>query len=309
MMPINAPLTGGSSPSANRFLVDGDFSICEPCSLPEISYPFQGDSVFSRNDIVVFDSGSGMYIRCPLGTYPNFQPWSPNQAAVVLTQDFMVGQEFYIPEQLNAPYNPAWADGLNLLQLANQNISLENLYLVKCGDLVDMGGGICKLRATWASIPLTRNEVESFTYSYPGFLGSTFAPTPILRQPFQSTVISRLQYDYFIFDDFAILAGIVSTFPLGARLNSVTGIYPDGLILPATRFYQPVADAVANNYFLDPSSGLSDQDVGIPASTPSYSDYLGFMGNDPAELIAESSTMNRWMGNIFERRTRFVIAQ
>lgn len=300
----NAPYTGGYSLGADLFAIDGDFTQDEPCNLPVISYPLMGDSIFSDRNIVFQGQGGfydplvAGYTEIPLGTFPNIQPWSANQAAAVLEQDFMVAQSAYQPLRLNTPYNPAWATGWI------GAVNLQFFYLVKEGALEDMGGGISKLKRTFAVIPPTRNEVEQFVYNFVGFqdslTGSTRQFTPI-------NVLSRLQYDYFIFDDFGVLD--LGIFPGGPKLNAATGLYPGGLILPPQYYFQNPA-GFFKLLFATEVGGLSDGN-GIDPSTatvPSYSQYLGFI-NDGAELIAEGSTMNRWMGNIFERRTRFILAQ
>lgn len=170
-----------------------------------------------------------------------------------------------------------------------------------------MGGGIVKIRRTWATIPSTRNEVEQYTYAFPGFSSG--------RNQFPFTVMSRLQYDYFLFDDWGVYGGAV--YPAGIVLNASTGIYPAGLIIPAQYYYSGEPGAVANNNFTTPSvvdDGVAGPPVVNP-SIPSLTDYLNLVNGVstsnglPGEIVAESSTMNRWMGNIFERRTRFVLAQ
>lgn len=291
---MNAPYTGGYSPGGQLFAVDGDFTIDEPMGLPVVSYPMMGDSILSTRDIVYYDPEIPGYALYPLGSFPNIQPWSANQRAAILEQDFMVAQSAYVPMPLNTPYNPDWATGWN------GYVDLSFFYLVKEGELQDMGGGIVKIKRTFATIPPTRNELEQFAYNFIGYAdeatGTTRSQTPI-------NVLSRIQYDYFIFDDLGILG--TALFPEGNRLDSSTGTYPDGLILPP-QYYFTNSDGIDQLVF---TTALDDGDGTDPTTTtvPSFSDYVGFI-NDGAEIIAEGSTMSRWMGNIFERRTRFILA-
>jgi hypothetical protein len=304
-MADNAPYSGGLSPGAVQFAVDGDFTSCDPCGPPKITFPFQGDSVFSNQDILFYSFSSGDYEPVQLGTSPNISPWSPNQAAFIIEQEFMVAMEDYIPMSLNTPYDDIWAIGWTGVLTSSYPLpDLSAAVLIDEGQPTDMGQGIVKIVRRFATIPPTRNDVEQFVYTFPGIANG--------RVSFSRNVVSRLQYDYFIFDDLDLLAGI-PLFPAGQRLDSGTGLYPAGLILPAQYYYAAAANAVQNNYFLDPSElTLSD---GSPGTIPSVDDWLNYLSGSvtsngqPPELIAEASTLKRWQGNIYERRTRFVLVQ
>lgn len=310
---MNAPYTGGSSPNGQLFMVDGDFTSCDPCGLPVISYPLKGDSIFSNRDVYYFNRSEGKFFLEQLGHYPNIQPWSANQLAVVLEQEFMVAQSAYFPMRLNTRYYPGWAIGWEgQFSDGSNTVNLNELFLVTEGELIDMGGGISKLKRTWASLPPTRNEVEQFTYTFTGYSDEQ---TNTNRDPISLVVQSRVQYDYFIFDDFGITG--LDTFPNGPVLNADTGISPASLILPEQYYFNSSdSDDVSNNYLISPPS-VDDGPIDDPslATYPDFTDYTGLVsGIDTsnglaAEIIAEGSTMTRFMGNIWERRTRFVIAQ
>ena len=304
---------GGSNPGGALFFVDGDFSQCDPCGLPEFSYPMVGDSVLSVRDTVIYNAyGDFKYSTVPLGTYPNIQPWSANQVAAILEQEFMVAQSSYVPMNLNTPYHPTWAIGWEgFTQPVYLNMPpLNAFYLVKEGDLCDMGGGICKIRRTWSTIPAARNELEQFVYNFIGYADEQSGAS---RQSVPLNVLSRVQYDYFIFDDLDILS-YISLFPNGPRLDSSTGLSPKGFILPAQYYFSGETNAYAQNLY---TNAIDDGDGTDPttATLPNFTDYTNFVSGGyssnglPAEIIAEASTITRWRGNIFERRTRFVIAQ
>ena len=308
----SAPLTGGHASGGDRFFVDGNFYTFDPCSLPVISYPLKGDSIFSNRDIIFYNPAAGTYGTYPLGTYPNIQPWSPNQSSMVLEQEFMIAQEAFQSIPLNFPYWPGWALGFPNQMINGYPIpSLQEFYLVAQGELQDMGGGICKVKLTFATIPQTRNEIEQFSYSFIGF--SNQSPETN-RERVAYNVQSRVQYDYFIFDDLNVLA--TPLFPAGNRLNQT--IAPSGLILPAMTYWANVAGVSQNIYtdYLDdgPTPPILTTETTIPTFTQ-YVSIIKINGTAstsnglPAELIAEASTMSRYMGNIWERRTRFVVAQ
>jgi hypothetical protein len=292
---MNAPYTGGFDPGAQLFAVDGDFTIDTPMGLPNVSYPLMGDSIFSNRDIVYLYPTQADYELVPLGTFPNLQPWSANQRAAILEQDFMVAQSAYQPFPLNTPYDISWSSGWQ------GSVDLSFFYLTKEGEQQDMGGGIVKIKRTFAALPPTRNEVEQFAYNFVGYADEQSGTN---RDPITINVLSRIQYDYFIFDDDEILD--LALFPNGPRLDSTTGLYPNNFILQP-QFYFANSDGIAQRIFV---TSLDDGDGSDPTTVtvPSFTGYTSAIA-DGAEIIAEGSTLTRWMGNIFERRTRFVLAQ
>jgi len=289
--------------------VDGDWTVAQPDGPPNITYPLPGDSVLSTRDVVFFGNvqNGGLYGRTPLGTAPNIQPWSANQTVAILEQSFLVDMESYEPLRLNTPYNPSWAlPWLGMFSDGQPSFDLASLILVNEGEPRDAGVGVYRVNRRWAIVPGPRNEMEQFTYTFPGYADSVSGVT---RQSFQRTVNSRLQYDYFVFDDWNVLNWPL--FPQGRRLNADTGLYPSGLIIPEQYYYSPTLDAVDKNIFLEPGGSLSDADPSDPSSVatiPSFTDYSGFAADPAAEIVAQGSTFDRWLGNIWVRRTRFVLA-
>jgi hypothetical protein len=326
---MNAPYYGGYAPGNQLFAVDGDFTICEPCSLPEISYPLKGDSILSTSDIVIFYPEVPQYSLVSLGTFPNIAPWSANQVAAILEQEFVVAFSAYIPTRLNTQYNPAYALGSIYAQESWKGqfgdsvgtFSLDEFILVEEGELRDIGAGLCRFKAKWAILPPTRSEIEQYGATFPGL--STNGT--VSRPQYTRNVMSRIQYDYFVFDDWDILSqspyGYFALFTdsdYGRRLNSATGLYPNGLILPVMQYFASSNIETAYGNFIGiPTETLTDGDPSDPtsATVPQATEYLqwatGLSTNDgtPAEIVIESSTFTRWMGNIWERRTRFVQAQ
>ena len=84
---------------------------------------------------------------------------------------------------------------------------------------------------------------------------------------------------------------------------------PAGMILPATKFYLGNTAADIQQILLtDTLTAAAD----ASPTLPTVDDYVNFANGVttsnglPAELVADTSTMTRYMGNIWERRTRFV---
>lgn len=299
-MPLNAPYSGGFSAGAKLFAVDGDFTFASPCSPPmNIESPFKGDSFPSMKDIILLDQ-SGTYVSVPLGQGYNVQPFSANQSCIVFDQEFMVAQAYHVPLPLNTPYNMNWSIGWQ-----GTYANLASAFLVAEGPLEDMGGGIVKFRRTFATLPPTRNEMESFCYTFPPLSNGTD-----LREAKSKVVASRVQFDYYVYDDLDILSWI-PLFPAGRRLNATTGLSPSGLILPEMRYFKAGANAVTLNLLCDGDQPLvNESSVGAgDATKPTFSEYTGWAWQK--EIVAESSILGPgpWLGNIYQRRTRFVIAQ
>jgi hypothetical protein len=320
----NAPYTGGASPGAQLFFVDGDWSRIEPCGPPIISTPFTGDTILANNDIVLLSS-AGQYVLVPLGEGYNLQPAVANQATIVIEQEFMCALAAYVPTPLNSSYNTVWSIGWQ-----GNYSDLGSCVLVEESALEDVGGGMVKFKRTYATIPFTRSEPESYPYQFPGLGYSNGKYRPSFVRP----VNSRVQYDFFLYDFDNIATGF-AVFPNGPVLNQQTGMNPVGLILPEQRYYGYSADnyvnpdgsigsesAVANNIFLPSGAQLqnpSDPNDPNTGSIPPTYQYLEWVqGNDsgdnftsnglPAEIVAETSVLVKWKGNIYMRKTRFVVA-
>lgn len=305
-MPDNAPYSGGTSAGAKLFAVNGDFTAATPCGPPEISYPFKGDTFPGLRDIVLLNS-AGAYVNVPLGSGYNVQPFRANQSAIIVEQEFMVAEAYYVPMRLNTLYNTDWSNGWR-----GDFALLDQSFLVEEGPLENVGGGIVKFWRKFATLPPTRNEFESYAPTFPSFevLYGTPATQSIVRPAKTATVFSRVQYDYYVYDDLDLLSGL-SLFPSGHRLNASTGLSPTGLILPEMRYYKPSTETTSGgtpntveyNMQLDGDQPLT------AASIPSSTQYRGWIG--VAEIVAEASSFGPgpWLGNIYQRKTRFVIAQ
>lgn len=291
---MSAPLTGGQHVGADRYYVDGDFSVVTAVSPPMVSNAFKGDSAASIRDIVLLNS-SNVYVNVSLGSGYNIQPFRANQTAIVFEQEFVVAEQYFQPLPLNTAYYMPWSIGWD-----NTYVNLAACFLCEEGPLEPIGGGLVRFRRTYANLPPNRNRFESFSYVFPS-LNYGDATTVRLAKPF--TVNSRIQHDYFLVDQLDLQTGI-PLFTSGHRLNLTTGMQPTGLILPEMRYFKGSANAVENNALIDPDQSLTDT---APATVPSYTQYATW--KFIAEIVAESSVLQQWLGNIYERRTRFVIAQ
>lgn len=303
-MLANAPYYGGSSPGANLFAVDGDFTQCDPCGPPIISYPFSGDSMPDvGSQIMILNPTTKVFDHIALGTYPNVGTFQANQTSIIIDQEFMVAQAYYQPMRLNTPYNPAWSLGWTAVYR-----NLSDCFLVSEGTLEDVGGGISKIRRRFASLPRTRNEVESYAMTFPAYS----IDSATTREAFTEIVPSRILIDYFVYDDLNLLSIPLFNNNTGRRLNGDTGLFPSGLIIPSQKYYEVQSissiNPVDRNGYISNGAPLIDNTDATLATNPQASEYAGWI-DAGYEICAESSTFTNWMGNIYQRKTRFVKAQ
>jgi hypothetical protein len=143
----------------------------------------------------------------------------------------------------------------------------------------------------FSKVPANRSEYETFAYNWIGFVGSAIplqwaTPNPAdpFRERFTRTVLSRTDFVYY-------LPGIGGGQP--ATVDAIT-------LIPATTYYVTGAPTIYWNY-LD------------TATTPTRAAYAAMVAADIAtpasySIVAEDSRVHRWLGNIYERSTRYVKA-
>lgn len=181
-------------------------------------------------------------------------------------------------------------------------------YLVAESPLQDLGGGIVKWSRTYARIPATRYEYESYAYTFPGYVATleqrlttpwalpsgTFTATDDPgRRPLTESVTSRLLHEYFLvgangqYDAASDIPAIAAqTYRYGAYFGvNAGGDLPDKLLWPATTILGAV-------------NGTS----------PTKEAYQALVVAG-TEIVAEDSKLRRWRGNIYERVTRYVKAK
>lgn len=233
---------------------------------------------------------------------------------------------------------------------SGQTPDYSTWMLVAEGDKLDVGAGVVRWTRTYAKVPATHNEWESYVYD---FIGTS--PTGLNssagfgRLRFSARVTSRLQHDYFfvnpsLSNDAAPIykdAGnipIVRAFKYCAQFVDsgtqrggwhypqdyvsdsvlVTGVGVLSPTIPSdTAYASMVRDASSNKW----QAGVSQQI--LTSTTPVLVDIAGMKtypdaypsGSPPAvtclfgQIPAEDSILTRWHGNIFLRRSRYVLAQ
>ncbi len=209
-------------------------------------------------------------------------PVRATTAEYVFTQDWMQSRRAFRPTPLNTSHPSA-----------RQTPDYSAYKLVMEGPRQDVGGGMVKWSRTYARVPESHDEFESYSYSFIGFLGSwtvgnVGTSTQATGRPRVAHVVtSRVQHDYFLVDP--------------------TGAYPtpqDIPLIKAQRYLAPTVGPVAK---LD-SEYIWDASAAIPlASIPSRTEYDALVEAE-SELVAEDSRLSRWMGSLWLRTTRYVQA-
>lgn len=306
---------GGFWPGETLFAIDGDLTQVSPHGAPQITFPLEGDSIVSKNKIAVpkllgtAPSGYG-YELVSLGDEPNVSPWQSNQSIIMLEQEFICAQSHFMPAHLNSYYNPDWALGWEgMFPDGFATSTLAELILVRESTLENIGAGLVKLKRTYVTFPNPRS-VPGAQYPY------QFPMIANVRTDVDVSIIVRSNYrlheTFFLFDYYNVQNwSLISEG--GYRINNDTPdwrkpIQSGGILIPGFRAWN-------YNKFLRPMAILSDA-TDDSGTVPTATEYMEWVLGDadpenglPVEIAAEDSTFTQWLGNIWVRRTPYLIAQ
>lgn len=221
--------------------------------------------------------------------------------------------------------------------------------LVAEGEKQDVGGGLVRWNRTYAAVPDTHDEWESYAYN---FIGTgpygALASNYVGRLRFVERVTSRVRHEYFM-----VGAGQTYTTPGAIPVNRAFAyvtqfldgstqyggyyyrtdyLFDDpgfghllvtnvGTLSPsipsATQYAAMIKDASANAW----AAGVSQQI--LTTDLPPLIDISGMAvypatypsGSPPSvtclygQIVAEDSQLSRWFGPIYVRQTRYVLAR
>lgn len=203
---------------------------------------------------------------------------------------FIVEQDYHV---MLANYSP--------LALDTAHGTYTNAYLVRETELENIGGGVVKFTRIYAQIPASRNEYATFAFQFPGLRGALNPPYAFIywtvsddgRDPFLDRSNSRMRYEYFL------------------CATGQTYETPDEIpILDALDFALVGNSSSRNHYLLKAGVYWSNTNPTMEAWLSLVAGGTGIgTGSDVGEFIAEDSEIERWMGNIYVRRTRYVKAK
>jgi hypothetical protein len=279
--------------------VDGDFTTAQPVGIPVFSSPL-----------------------------PN------TTAQLTFKQDFMQFLASVAPLLLNTSHPSA-----------GKTPDYSSYYLVSEGEKQDVGGGVVKWTRTYSVVPTSWEDTESYVYKFPGTAPmGALSSSAWGRKPFALRVTSRVVNDYFLCGpgmtytypkDIPIIEAfqVVSQFVLTATQfggwnysqesvsdRNYTGLDTTSagdlfISLPsATQYAAMLHDSTKNGWNAGVTRiKLTDTDIVLvdiagmvtyPTAYPT-GDTTAYYG----QLVAENSILARWQGNIWNRKTRHVLAQ
>lgn len=195
-------------------------------------------------------------------------------SAVLVTRTYEGPRSGYVFQALNT------ADPGSVLP----NITTSNRYLVVQGPLEHVDGDAIRYQRTYATVPNTHYEADTFVALYPAFLDN--------RAQFSATTPRRITHEYF--------------------LVGTGGSYANADLIPIVA--ESLANFATSNISVPLLSGgffLNNGGSGVDTSTPSRTNYVANVAADTANansysIISEPSSITRWQGNIW-RRTKYEV--
>ena len=177
------------------------------------------------------------------------------------------------------------------LSINSAHPEYTGFYLVEETPRVDQGGGFVRWERVYAKIPSQHIEYESYAYSFIGYYGVWGINVTVTTGRDRKTrvVPCKVVYDYFLCN--------------GSGGTPTPG---DISITQETKYYASAGSAIEVDY-------LADSPPFASATSPSRTTYQGYISADDAtassfSIVAEASQISRWMGNIWQRRTKYVKA-
>lgn len=230
------------------------------------------------------------------------------------------------------------------LALNTAHPDYSDFLLVEEGPRQEIDGGVVEWVRTYAKVPATWSDWETFAYPFIGYLWEV-SGVAIRRAPDPRRVSIRVQYDYFLVPSNGVTDPILggSTFNIStpgdipkiwAQLycfqNTLNGATYGGLLFrtdilnpsgstvptwPTSDEYQTMISGALVSGWSSPISKVvlysSNTLAGGPP--PNTGHIVGTVdtGNSTlgGQIAVDDSEIYRWMGNIWFRRSRWALAQ
>ncbi len=223
-------------------------------------------------------------VATPVGLPVYSSPIQSTTAEYVVNQDFMQSRSSFSP----MPLNTGWFRD-------------SSYKLVSEGPRQDIGGGMVKWTRTYARVPESHDEYESYSYPFIGYFGVWIAGNTSQQgaaaqtgRPREARICtSKVTHEYFLVGAGGVTVGTIPT-------------------ITAQRYYS--SDGVTDTDYLTDEVVVGS--VTFLASVPSKTEYQGWVtasadGNFETgyPIVAEDSRISRWLGNLFVRQVRRVLPQ
>lgn len=240
----------------------------------------------------------------PFGPQRNCIPFDGDNTVYYFEEDYTISLASFAVILLNTPH-PVRGTFILVKETEPQPVGVYD---------------VVKWTRTYAITPNTRSEFSSMVYPFIGYTGYIAATGGTLtsnvpgRKPFSRTVNCRIQYDYF----FAGTGGAYltpSAIPVNQqqlyyfRIGSITN--PGGVLTWTATYTLGSANDISQGsptqYLVDTTGTYAPPNSIVPC-VPTRTAYMALVSAG-SEIIAEPSSLSRWMGNIWVRTTKYVIAQ
>jgi len=237
-------------------------------------------------------------IAIPVGIPVFSSPIPANTDEDIFTQDFMQFRADFEPTPLNTPHD---SEG--------QVPDYSDFFLVAEGPKQDVKGGIIKWTRTYARVPASYDEYESYGYGFIGFAGLWISgnignanPVVVTGRPKQTRVVtSRVRHDFF-------KVGPSGTYGSAGEIQTLRAqqYLTTGLTSIDTEYIQ---DVIGPFPATNPSRTVYNGWMANAAAKGWLSDWVGKVGAvSPGQFVAEDARISRWRGNVWLRQTRYVLA-
>ena len=274
-MPANPSSPSWSAP----LFSDGDFTVATACGLPVLSSPLPS-----------------------INASAPVSPSTPNSiissvsynTECTLTQQFVQYRTYFTPLALNTKH-PDFSS-------LNGTYTGPNFYLVAESERQDAGGGIVKWTRTYAIVPPSWDDWETYQYAFPGLAGYTLSGPGVNvpgRSRVNELVSSRVRHDYFLVDP--SLGS--DSYPVYATPGNIPKIWA---MQYCAQFYYSGA------WYGSSYLAVNTLSTSSPASLPSYgtsaglavttSNYASNLGNSTTmpcyEAMVVDANYNGWKSGI-----------
>lgn len=230
-----------------------------------------------------------------------------DNAVYVLEEDYVISLPSFASLALNTAHASPYA----------------TYYLVKESELRPVGvSDVVMWTRTYAQIPATRSDWSTFAYRFIGYAGTMGVNNPLPGQgttytpgrlPFTQAVPCEIVNEYFMVGTGGSYtdAGSIPVI-LGQKYFSPVGsVAITSGVATFTPTYTPgstqyIATGIPTDY-ITAASGDDFYFVPIP-TTPTRKQYETLRANG-TQIVTEDSSISRWMGNIYCRVTKKVIAR
>ena len=236
----------------------------------------------------------------------------PRWSSPVPTNQFCVFEQDY--KQLAANWTPT--------AIGTAHPTLATYFLIKESDTQPQGP-LVKWTRTYAIVPTSYSEFETYTYNFIGLVTAWPTGSVFQRGRHTSTVPSRIQNDFFYIAPGASPGSIAMLYAMQycwqLTYGGVTygGIWsPNDVLAPSIsttptvptteQYIQMVADAYANGWSATPTFiAVKSQAIGslpneiVDAANTVYG----------GQIPVENSRLTRFLGPIWLRQTRYVLAE